>query len=90
LNRVSDPQRDYSDDERTSLMIRLEDYIVRLMSLPLSYNAESERIQKDLCLQYEKKLVADLESVRTSLKFVSGFFRRHRIRVRRQEAGATR
>ena len=90
LFRVSDPERDYSDDERTTLMTSLEEYVVRLMRLPVSDNALVAAIQEEVYEQYQAKLIADVEYVRSSLKFVSGFLRRHRIRVRRQEAAATR
>jgi hypothetical protein len=90
LVRVSDPDRDYSDEVRTNFMNRLERLFVRLMKLPISDNADVKAIQEEVCAQYDAKLVADAEEIRSSLKFVSGFLRRHRIRVRRQAAAATR
>lgn len=90
MARVSDPERDYSDEMRTNLMNRLERFVVRLMKLPISDNADVKAIQEEVCAQYEAKLVADVEEIRSSLKFMSGFIRRHRIRVRRQAAAGTR
>lgn len=91
LRRLSDPERNYSDDERTTLMTTLEEYVVRLMRLPVSDNDLVVGIQEEICQLYQEKLIADVEHVRSSLKRVSGFLRRHRYRVRRQElAAATR
>jgi hypothetical protein len=87
LVRVADPERDYSDDELTALMNRLEGYFVRLFKLPVSRDGDTVDMQEQLCLQYESLLISDLEEVKKPVKVISGFLRRHRHRVRRQQAG---
>jgi len=85
LVRVSDPERNYSADDRTTLMYRLEGYITRLMKLPTPEDESAATQQTELLGRFESLVVADLEDLKKSVKFVSGFLRRHRLRIRRRQ-----
>ena len=85
LVRVSDPERNYSADDRTTLMYRLEGYITRLMKLPNPVDESAVTQQTELLARFESLVVADLDDLKKSVKFVSGFLRRHRLRIRRRQ-----
>ena len=86
LVRVSDPERNYSDEDRTTFMYRLEGYIIRLMKLPPPVDPATVTKQKEIYERYESLVVADLDDLKKSVRFISGFLRRHRLRIRRQPA----
>jgi ribosomal protein S17E len=82
--RVSDDERNYSDNDRTTLMNRLEGYIIRLMKLPTPGDPSTRTKQNEIYDKYESLVVADLDEVKKSVRFIAGFLRRHRNRMRRQ------
>jgi ribosomal protein S17E len=88
LETIEHKERDYSDEERTVLMNRLEGYVIRLMRLPPSIDPAKVNEEKELCEKYESLVVADLEELKKSVKLLSAFLRRHRVRLRRQQVGA--
>lgn len=86
LQRVADEERNYSDEDRTTLMVRLEGYIIRLMKLPPPLDPATVTKQTEIYDRYESLVVADLDEVKKSVRYISGFLRRHRLRIRRLPA----
>ena len=86
LVRVSDEDRNYWDVDRTTLMMRLEGYMIRLMKLPPPVDPATVTKQNEIYDRYESLVVADLDEVKKSVRWISGFLRRHRLRIRRLPA----
>ena len=83
LVRVSDEERNYSDEDRTTLMMRLEGYMIRLMKLPPPVDPATVTKQNDIYDRFESLVVADLDDLKKSVRFISAVLRRHRLRIRR-------
>jgi hypothetical protein len=71
-------------EDRTSLMYRLEAYVMRLMKLPAPKNAGKAQVVKEICQKMDGFVTAELEDNHKGCSALQDIRRRHRLRLRRQ------
>ena len=83
LSRLQDPEKRYTIEDRSELINRMDDYVTRLLKLPVSQNEDDKSITQDLAKKFDSFLTSDLADIRAGAKIMAGMLRRHRLRVRR-------
>jgi hypothetical protein len=84
LERLSDEDRKYLPEDRTTLMTRLEGYMVRLMKLPVPGEPDLITKQSDLVDRFEALLSFEIIDNHRGCNFLKQIRKRHRARVSRQ------
>jgi hypothetical protein len=84
LDRLADPQRRYTAEDRTELLDRLEGYVIRMMKLPKPDDADLVNKQSDLSDKFDALVSYEIVEGQKACTMLRQIRNRHRIRVRRQ------
>jgi len=84
LDRLCDPERRYTAEDRTELLTRLEGYVLRMMNLPQPGEPDIVLKQEDLSDRFDAFVSFEIEEGKKACTMLRQIRNRHRIRVRRQ------
>lgn len=84
LERLTDQSRHYLPEDRTTLMTRLEGYMIRIMQLPLPGEPDLIAKQENLVDRFEALLAFEILDNHRGCNFLKQIRKRHRARVSRQ------
>ena len=83
LSRLQDPEKKYTNEDRSELINRMYEYATRMLKVQVSQNEDIKSITQDLAKKVDSFLTSELADIRAGAKEMGAMLRQHRLRVRR-------